>query len=104
MTRKKAKPLMKMTAEELAAATAEFDQENIADTFSAPPPEAQAQLARMKRRRGRPRKGRGAKVISVSVEKGLLARCDRLAEKLGVSRAELIARGLRSAFITAGEE
>ena len=36
------------------------------------------------------------KVISVSVERGLLARSDALARDLGISRASLIERGLRA--------
>ena len=40
--------------------------------------------------------GRGAKTISVTIEKGLLAKTDRLAKRLGTSRATLIAQGLRS--------
>jgi hypothetical protein len=35
-------------------------------------------------------------VISVSVERGLLGRSDRLAKSLGVSRAALIERGLKA--------
>lgn len=34
-------------------------------------------------------------MISVSVERGLLARSDALARTLGISRAALIERGLR---------
>jgi hypothetical protein len=40
--------------------------------------------------------GGGVKVISVSVERGLLARSDALARDLGISRASLIERGLRA--------
>ena len=55
-----------------------------------------------RRKPGRPRRGGGAKVISVSVERGLLARSDALAKELGVSRASLIERGLR-AVLEAGD-
>lgn len=85
-----------MIAEELAAATAEFDQEFVAETFHPMSDEDRAVWNRMKRKRGRPLIGNGAKVIAVSVERGLLARCDRLAKKKRVSRASLIARGLRA--------
>lgn len=82
--------------EELARATAEFDREFIADTFQSLSSADRARWARLRRKRGRPRIGRGAKVIAVSVESGLLSRCDRLARKKRVSRASLIARGLRA--------
>ena len=38
----------------------------------------------------------GAKTISVTVEKQLLAKADRMAKKLNVPRAVLIARGLEA--------
>lgn len=98
------KPYWEMNAEELARATAEFDQEFIADTFGPPPPEARRRWKAMKRKLGRPKKGAGAKVISVSVERGLLARSDRLAKKLGISRAALIERGLRGVLVANGAE
>ena len=55
-----------------------------------------APVERDKRKRGRPRVGRGVRVISVSIEIGLLARADALARRLHISRAALIARGLRT--------
>ena len=48
------------------------------------------------RPRGRPRVGNGAEVISVSVEKDLLAQADAEAKSQGISHAALIARGLRA--------
>ncbi len=77
-------------------ATAEFDREFVADTFGPPTPARRAQDRRARRKRGRPRVGRGAKTISVTIEKDLLAKTDRLARRLGTSRAALVARGLRS--------
>jgi hypothetical protein len=47
-------------------------------------------------KRGRPRTGKGVKVIALSVEKSLLARADARAKAEGVSRAALIARGLEA--------
>jgi hypothetical protein len=86
----------RMNADKLARATAEFDREFIADTFYPMTKADRARWARMKRKRGRPRLGKGAKVVAVSLEKELLSRCDRLAKKKRVSRASLIARGLRA--------
>jgi hypothetical protein len=89
------KAICKMTTAELRAATAEFDQEQISDTFRPATPEEKARFERA-RKRGRPRIGAGSKTIRVTVEAGLLAETDRLAKKLRVPRAVLIARGLRS--------
>src|SRR5437588_4141932 len=48
----------------------------------------------VRKHRGRPRTGRGAKAISVTVEVGLLERVDAYARRQGLTRAQLIARGL----------
>jgi hypothetical protein len=91
-----AKPYWEMTTEELQRATAEFDGEAAADTFGEPTSQQRAQDRRARRKRGRPRIGLGAQTISVTIEKGLLAQADRLARKLRVHRAQLIARGLQA--------
>lgn len=102
--KKKTKPITEMTAGELAAETAELDRESVIDTFGPPSPEAKGLWERAERKRGRPKKGQGAKVISVSVERRLLASSDRLAKRLGISRAALVARGLKAALTLAGEK
>ena len=92
----------RMTAGELRAATAEFDKEMV---FAKSRPLTAEELSwwkKVRRRPGRPRKGRGAKVISVSVEQGLLARSDVLARSLGISRALLIERGIKAVLAAEG--
>lgn len=83
-----------MTTEELERLTADLDEEFVVDKSRPLSPEQRRRWQAIKRKLGRPKKGEGAKVISVSVERGLLARSDRLAKKLGISRAALIAQGL----------
>ena len=95
-TESPAKHYWEMTVDELRLATKEFDQEFVGYSFGSPTAKQRAQLARAKRKRGRPRIGAGSKTISVTVEEGLLAKADRLAKKLRVPRATLIARGLRA--------
>lgn len=75
---------------------AEFEREFVADTFGPPSAAANARLRRAKRKRGRPRIGAGAQAISVTVEKALLARVDRLAKRRKTTRASLIRRGLET--------
>ena len=87
------KPYTEMTAKELAKATAKFDKEFVIDESREATPKEKAQWQR-KRRRGRPRTGKGVRVVSVSIESGLLERADRLAKKLKLRRTQLIARGL----------
>ena len=55
-----------------------------------------AQWRRFKKKMGRPRVGKGAKTISLTVEKDLLKRADAYAKRRGISRASLVAEGLKA--------
>ena len=55
-----------------------------------------AQWRRFKAKMGRPKVGSGAKTISLTVERTLLAQADTYAKQHGISRAKLIARGLQA--------
>lgn len=59
-----------------------------------------AEWAKEKRAKkmGRPKIGQGAKVVAVTLERGLLDRVDAYAKKHEMKRAELITRGLRLAM------
>jgi hypothetical protein len=90
----KKKKYTEMTVRELAKTTAEFEQENAVDESR---PLNLAQRARWRKVRaklGRPKIGKGVKVISLSLEKGLLSRADKAAKKLRISRAQLVSQGL----------
>ena len=50
----------------------------------------------MKRGPGRPKKGKGAEIVSVSVEKDLLNLADAYAKFKGISRSQLVGQGLRA--------
>jgi hypothetical protein len=91
----------KLNARELAAATAEFDREFVIDEFKPLTPAQRRQWNRIRRRAGRPRVGRGAKVVSVSIERSLLEEADRFCRRKRVSRALLIALGLRTVLAEA---
>ena len=84
-----------LNVDELAAETAEFDREMIVSKSRALTPAERRTWEKARRKPGRPKRGAGVKVISVSVERGLLARSDALARSLGISRAALIERGLK---------
>jgi hypothetical protein len=77
-------------------AAARFDQEFAIDESREATAEERAQWQRAKRKRGRPKQGKAVQVISVSIEKGLLERTDRLARRLKVRRTQLIAAGLEA--------
>jgi hypothetical protein len=92
----------RMTAAELGSETAEFDREMVVTKSRALTAEERAWWEKVRRRPGRPRRGRGAKVLSVSLEQELLARSDALAKSLGISRALLIERGLKAVLAAEG--
>ncbi len=94
----------RMTADELGAATAGFDDDMVVAKSTPLTAGERAWWNRLRRSPGRPRRGGGAKVVSVSVEETLLARSDALARELGVSRARLIERGLRAVLAVAGRD
>jgi hypothetical protein len=85
-----------MNARQLAKATAEFDRELVIDRSRELTDEEKARWQRARQKPGRPKVGKGAQVISVSIEKGLLTRADRLARKLQLPRTQLIALGLEA--------
>ena len=99
---KKKKKYWEMNAEELSRATKHFDRPMVA-TESRPLTSKEQQIwQRVRRKPGRPRQGSGVQVISVSVEKELLAQSDALAKKMHLSRAGLIARGLKAVLAVEG--
>jgi hypothetical protein len=95
MNRQATKSFWEMTEAERTESIKQFDKEFVIDTFRPLTPAERAQWNRMKRKPGRPQIGKGAAVVSVSIERDLLSRADRLAKKLKVSRARLISEGLR---------
>jgi hypothetical protein len=97
------KPFRAMRPDELAEATTAYGQEMVIDKFKPLTKAARSRWERAQRKPGRPRRGKGVKVISVSVEQGLLQRSDKLARSLGVSRARLIERGLKVVLATGGK-
>lgn len=96
MKKRVQKPYWEMTTGELRAATKEFDDPAYQPPAQPLTAEDRGQQRRARNKGGRPRKGLGAKTISLTVEKALLARSDASAKKLGISRAELIERGLNA--------
>jgi hypothetical protein len=73
---------------------AEFDKEFIGIPGKPLTPQMRADWAKAKRKRGRPTVGQGSQTISVTVERGLLSRADSYAKERGISRSQLIAKGL----------
>lgn len=52
------------------------------------------QWRRIKAKMGRPKIGKGARTISLTVERDLLEQADAYAKQHGISRAKLVAQGL----------
>ena len=98
---KRKKEYWEMNTAELREATRKYDREELG-LPGKPLTAYDRKLHAMARRRGRPRIGLGAEKIRISVERDLLSQTDAAAKKWGVSRSELIARGLRHVLKRAG--
>ena len=101
---KQRKPFWEMTTAELRKATRQFDDPAYQPPALPQTAEEITQQRRAKNKGGRPRKGLGAQTISLTVEKGLLARSDAYAKRLGISRAELVQRGLNAILPAQGRK
>jgi len=78
------------------------DCEQAAPKPGTPLTPVQQRLHKRARRRGRPRRGKGARVVSLSIERDLLRRAERLARTQGISRSDLFCRGVRAMLALAG--
>ncbi|HWE96124.1 MAG TPA: hypothetical protein VG269_19325 [Tepidisphaeraceae bacterium] len=101
---KKTKPYWEMTTTELRKTTRRFDDPAYQPAALPQTADDVAQQRRAKNKGGRPRKGLGAKTISLTVERALLARSDAYAKRLGISRAELVQRGLNAVLPSRGRK
>ena len=84
---------MSMSDERRKLEVAEFDKEDLRPGTPLTATERKAFDRTIKR--GRPQVGLGAEKIRVSLERGLLAQTDKLAQRRHMSRSQLIAEGLR---------
>ena len=94
----KSKPYWEMTDDELAEATKEFDAPFVVDKSRPLTPSERKRWRNLKKKRGRPKVGRGFKRISVSIERGLLGRVNVLARRRHVNRSRLFALVLEEAI------
>ena len=104
MKKKAQKPYWQMNTQELAAATAELDQEFAIDKCTPLSPEMRARWEKAKHKTTRQgRNAQGLRVVAVRLEEDLLKRSDKLAKKMGLTRDGLVARGLK-AILTAADK
>ena len=99
--KKRQKPYWEMNLEELREATAEFDEEFVADKFMPLTPEERAQWERIRAKLNTPEESE--QTINVRLDKALLDRITALAKKKRISRDALIARGLKALLAAEGE-
>ena len=86
----------RMNPVELDAEVAKFEREFIAETAQSLSEEECVRDRRAKRKRGRPVVGNGAKRVLITIESTLLQRSDAYADRHGLTRSALIARGLEA--------
>src|SRR5450432_1957926 len=96
--KKAKKSYAEMSTEELEAATAKYDEPFVALRESRPLRAKDKIIHEQARKAGRPKIGKGAERVLVTIEGGLLSEADAYAKRHGMKRAELIARGLRLAM------
>jgi hypothetical protein len=84
-----------MSVDELAQATSQYDTEHVGVPGKPLTASQRKQHERARSRIGRPIVGKGHKVVSTSMEIGLLRQADALAKRRKIPRAALIAEGLR---------
>jgi hypothetical protein len=95
------KPYDQMSADRLAKATSEYDKPSIGSGLPGKPLTADDRASHRRARvhakatMGRPVIGEGAKVVPVSIERGLLRQVDRFAKRHKLKRSQLVAEGLR---------
>jgi hypothetical protein len=94
----KSKPYWKMNPTELSKATEQLDKPFIVDESRPLTSAEQGQWERVRRKRGRPKIGKGFKRVSLSLEQDLLRRVTSLARKRRISRSRLIALVLTEAL------
>lgn len=58
-------------------------------------PTQRKQWARIQRKGGRPKVGKGAKIVPVSIERELLKQVDSFAKRHKLKRSQMVAEGLR---------
>jgi len=100
--KKKPTPIERFNAlsdAEKAAEVATFERGDVGPGLPGKPLSAaqRKQWSRIRRkgRRGRPVLGQGAKVVPVSIEKGLLKAADIFARDHKIKRSQMVAEGLR---------
>jgi hypothetical protein len=87
----KRKAYWDMSAQELAEATKQFDEPHVVERSQPLTATEREQWKRVKRKRGRPKVGRGHQRVSISVEKELLKRITAYAKNRRVTRSGLVA-------------
>jgi hypothetical protein len=94
----KPKPYWKMKPNELSKATEQFDEPFVIDKSRPLTAAERDRWESVRRKRGRPKVGKGFKRVSLSLEQDLLRRVTSLAKKRRISRSRLIALVLTDAL------
>lgn len=91
-----------LTSAQREALYRELDDPKIALKSKPLSPRMKRLWSRAKRKGGRPRVGRGAKRVLLSIERGLLEQADQFAHQKNMTRSELFSRGVKAMLAKAG--
>jgi hypothetical protein len=90
---------MAMNPKQRAAEVAHYDREDLSRGKALSPADKALHQRAAKRgartKMGRPKIGKGAKIVPVTIERGLLKQTDRFAKQNGLKRSQVVAQGLR---------
>jgi hypothetical protein len=101
MAKKRSKPFFKMTAAERDAVVKQFDREILFEETRPLSPKGKALWERSKRgtstpKRGKRTRGAGARAVVIPIDRALLERADRYAKRRGMTRTQLVIKGLET--------
>jgi hypothetical protein len=96
MTKKKSKPFFKMTAAERDALVKQFDREILFEETKPLSLKGKALWERAKRSKPSPKSRSAAKAVVIPVDEALLNRADKYAKRHGMTRAQVVAKGLKA--------
>ena len=94
--KKKSKPFFKLTAAERDALVKQFDREISFEETKPLSPKGKALWRRAKRAKPATSSGRAARAVVIPVDKSLLERADQYAKRHGMTRAQVVALGLKA--------
>lgn len=85
-----------IASDEIARATRKYDEAFAADKYFRPMPASERAAHLKSLRRGQPQRKKAIKRVVIALEQELLQRADSYAKRHGLTRSDIIAKGLET--------